>query len=126
MWKQVTLITWVKYLPRGRIVRIPAAFSGGGSYSGDDLEQVGAGGRVDYLKHGTQIWTHKPARISPVDRKEPIYLRSGRVLRAALIHSLLRGHTFAMSAGIHSILNEKEVMPGFRVEMYTATFRTLS
>ena len=76
---------------------------GRGSYSGDDLEEDGAGGRVDYLKHGTQIWTHKPARISsvdPVDRKEPIYLRSGRILRAALVHSLLRGHVFAMSDGI--------------------------
>ena len=76
---------------------------GRGSYSGDDLEEDGAGGRVDYLKHGTQIWTHKPARISPVDpvdRKEPIYLRSGRILRAALVHSLLRGHAFAMSDGI--------------------------
>ena len=63
-------------------------------------EEVGAGGRVDYLKHGTQIWTHKPARKSPVDRKEPIYLRSGRILRAALVHSLLRSRAFAMSAGI--------------------------
>ena len=73
---------------------------GRGSYSADDLEEDGAGGRVDYLKHGTQIWTHKPARISPVDRKEPIYLRSGRILRAALAHSLLRGHAFAMSDGV--------------------------
>ena len=77
------------------------------------------GGRVDYLKHGTQIWTHKPARISPVDRKEPICLRSGRILRAALVHSLLRGHAFAMSDGIWSILNEKEVMPGLRVARCT-------
>ena len=72
---------------------------GRGSYSGEDLEEVGAGGRVDHLKHGTRVWI-RPNRISPVDRKEPIYLRSGRVLRAALVHSLLRSRAFAMSDGI--------------------------
>ena len=44
---------------------------GRGSYSGEDLEEVGAGGRVDHLKHGTRVWI-RPNRISPVDRKEPI------------------------------------------------------
>ena len=42
------------------------------SNSGDDLEEVGAGGRVDHLKHGTRVWIYKTAGISPVDRKEPI------------------------------------------------------